>query len=455
MSLDRKANKYTATYIVAKESGFDFFANGINDHLTVQAAVDKIADKNSTNGAIYIKDGVYDWGAAVDIDGNSIENITIFGDGKYATEFQMSGNDHCFEITNGCTVNMHDFQIDLATKNGHGIYASTQNASSTIYSRFSNILIRRVASGYWGFYAINPSYLSVDHMQINCSGGNGFRFQNDYSGPVNRGNSTVNHLNVELASGTNNTIGVELDSIDGNGLMNMNSFYHVNVLGLGTAAANDGRIGILLDDAWRNTFVDCGLETKNIGIELVGSGTYRCSFNRFYGGYITADEDCFKLAGSDDYRGNVFKDFECAELGSASAYLIREGNTAGTVYEGNIYENIVGTGTWRSDYIKVNEEAQLKGKTGLGGTSPEFAENSGRAEASDGDTITHDLISVDADDLHIVVNVLESDAHYAANAEAISTTTFTLSLYDITDGAAEAVNKTIMWRGWYKATDAP
>lgn len=50
----------------------------------------------------------------------------------------------------------------------------------------------------------------------------------------------------------------------------------------------------------------------------------------------------------------------------------------------------------------------------------------------------------------VLVGVNESDARYIPQAHTITTTGFTLYLYDETAGATEAVDKTISWVALYK-----
>jgi hypothetical protein len=76
-------------------------------------------------------------------------------------------------------------------------------------------------------------------------------------------------------------------------------------------------------------------------------------------------------------------------------------------------------------------------------------EYSGTVEAANADVVPFGVTFSVAPQA-VLVNVNESDARYIAQAHTITTTGFTLYLYDETAGAAETVDKTISWVALYK-----
>lgn len=70
-------------------------------------------------------------------------------------------------------------------------------------------------------------------------------------------------------------------------------------------------------------------------------------------------------------------------------------------------------------------------------------QNSGSIEASNDDWIAHGLNNLNPTVVLLTVN--ETDARYIVQLKATNTTKFQIYLYDETAGAAEAVDKTILW----------
>jgi hypothetical protein len=78
-------------------------------------------------------------------------------------------------------------------------------------------------------------------------------------------------------------------------------------------------------------------------------------------------------------------------------------------------------------------------------------QNSGTAEASNGDTISFGVTFAEAPQT-VLITVNENDARYIAQAYSITTTGFSLYLWDNTAGTLETVDKTISWSADYQPT---
>jgi len=109
-----------------------------------------------------------------------------------------------------------------------------------------------------------------------------------------------------------------------------------------------------------------------------------------------------------------------------------------TVNDNEFYGNVVGGGK----IVQLNgNDVRIRHNVGF------VTENSGTAEASHGDWITHGL-SGDPDMVQLTIK--ETDAHYFLQLWATNATDFQIYLFDANASMVEDVDKTINWYAEYE-----
>jgi hypothetical protein len=377
-----------ASYVIFTDGSTIYARNGQTGEIefsgadaatVIQSAINAVL-ASTYAGSIYIREGLYLIGTNILISAYD-KSIIIAGAGKRSTVFQASADINVFTIKDGVTAHLRDLKIDMNNKNGNGIFGDRTGANSqscNIFGSIEDVYIENVKNNYWGIYLINPSYMYIKNIDISTNG-NGLLLENNRIDGINRGNSHISYVNVQLFG--SNCAAIKLNSVNvsSKGMINLNSFTNIEIEGFGT---NSNQNGIVLYDSSYNTFTHIDIEDLDTGdnIQLNGSGISSCKFNTFTGsGYQSVSNNFIHCIGS-NARGNIFRDMH-AIGSSSSARLIYEESLTG--YDGNTYENIVAIGTnWDlSNLITIQANSHLRGTTGRGGatSSLKYSENSGTA----------------------------------------------------------------------------
>ena len=147
----------TSTFIVASADAedqrtyADFVCDGIDDHIELQAALDKLG---IVGGKIYLTEGAYNLGAPLT---RQIDNVMIEGAGR-ATRLKFNGNDAIISAGKQAGWNLIDFDTD-----GGGVDISS--ATESVANYWQN-RIRRT---------------TIAEMKINSDPvGNGLKISNIY-----------------------------------------------------------------------------------------------------------------------------------------------------------------------------------------------------------------------------------------------------------------------------------
>jgi parallel beta-helix repeat protein len=211
-------------------------------------------------------------------------------------------------------------------------------------------------------------------------------------------------------------------------------------------------VGNIISGGNRTTLYGIWLEEAN-HTQISGNKIWGCKYEgiRLYSSWFT-------LISSNSLSSNGL-----VASGSSGIYLTGNScnNTISSnkIYDSDDYELKIGSG---SNYNMVvgNEFSQTAPGTHTGsllnsGTGNIIKHNvgfvterSGTAEASNGDTISFGVTFAGAPQC-VVITVNENDARYIAQAYSITTTGFTLYLWDDTAVMLETVDKTISWYAEY------
>ena len=264
------------------------------------------------------------------------KTISIIGDGRWATVFKAMNAMNMFEVSNGASVHMESFYIDMNGKNGYGIYGKNTGTSDRSFQKsvINDIEIRGVNAGYWAIYLENPYITNTwDNLYVRSAGG-GIYMECD---SVGYGNNHFGNIMISLYG--NNGVGLKLYR---NGVaISLNSFDRVHIDG-GAAGGSTGNLGLELDGSNYNSFDYLEIEHCKYAVKM--GATQSTHGNVIQSGYfynMEADGVMFNM--TTNAKNNIVRSVYCSALGGTNTLLLWDNNT--DTSSPNSYYDLLGGNT--------------------------------------------------------------------------------------------------------------
>jgi len=320
------------SYMVYTDGTNYFMRNGstgrVNYSSTNASKVFTFAFGNlsATGGTIDVKPGEYGLDSPlVWVGGTSTppsKTLRLIGSGRWSTILKATANINILEVSNGASVDLEHFYLNMDGKNGHAIYGSNAGTTGTTDRSFqksiiNDIEIRGVQNGYWGMYLQNAYITNTwDNIYIRTSGGGIYMDCNS----TGYGNNHFGNIMVSMLG--SNDVGVKL--LKNAVAMSLNSWDRLHIDG-GDSASATFNTGLELDGSNYNSFDY--LEIENVQFAVKMGETQPTHGNVIQSGYILVNEAnacVFNLTVNAEQ--NVIQNVFCCS-GEAGAILVYDNNT--------------------------------------------------------------------------------------------------------------------------------
>jgi len=355
----------TVNYAVFRDGSTYYAKNGTTGEIVYSGTNASEIGNNVVNGlpsiggAVSFAAAEYEMDSPIVIVGGGptppTKTIKISGAGRFATIFKATTATNMFEVSNGASVVLEYFYIDMNNKNGHGIVGLNSGASfdrSFQKSYIHDIEIRGVVSGYWCMYLTNIYITNTwDNLYLR-SGGGGIYMECD---SVGYGNNHFGNIMVSLYG--NDGIGVKL--FKNAVAFSLNSWERLHIDG-GSAGGASGNLALELDGSNYNSFSYLEIEHAKYCVKM--GETQSTHGNTILSGYFYVEETdgvMFNLTAN--AKRNTMQNVFCSAKVGADVTLIYDRNT--DTNAANRYYNLNGYSTGflaTGSYVnRTNDDACL------------------------------------------------------------------------------------------------